>query len=145
MAKKIKSAHIKKVIEFDNNSQCEMYLTDKLGAKVLDRKVDDTTGKVTIIVLEPYNHSPMLEDGINKINNKDGIVTMTYVITRKGRSVKRIPFESEGACSGCGATYGQYHQYNCKKEICPVCKEHLAICKCTVGYTLRKLEPQKKK
>ena len=29
MAKKIKSAHIKKVIEFDNNSQCEMYLTDK--------------------------------------------------------------------------------------------------------------------
>ncbi|MDE6021514.1 MAG: hypothetical protein K2H01_11040 [Ruminococcus sp.] len=143
MAKKIKAAHIKKIIQFDNESQCEMYLSEKLGAKVLDRKVDDTTGHVTILVLEPYSHTPMLEDNVNLINDKDGIVVMTYVITRKGRSVKRIPFTKEGNCSGCGATYGQYHQYNCKKEICPICNEHLAICKCTVGYTLRKLEPKK--
>lgn len=145
MAKKIKAAHIKKIIEFDNETQCEMYLSEKLGAKVLDRKVDDVTGKVTILVLELYSHAPMLDDSVNLLDDKDGLVTMTYVITRKGQSVNRIPFHGESSCSGCGAVEGQLHHYNCKKEICPICGEHLAICKCTVGYTLRKLEPQKTK
>ncbi len=116
MAKKIKAAHIKKIIEFDNETQCEMYLSEKLGAKVLDRKVDDATGKVTILVLELYSHAPMLDDSVNLLDDKDGLVTMTYVITRKGQSVNRIPFHGESSCSGCGAVEGKLHQYNCKKK-----------------------------
>lgn len=144
MGKKIIAAHTKKIIQFDSETQCEMYLTEKLGAKVLDKKVDEETGKVTILVLELYSHTPMLVDGVNELDDKDGLLTMQYVITRKGRSMKRLLFDGEGSCSGCGATQGQYHKYNCKKEICPVCGEHLAICECTVGYSLRKLEPKKR-
>lgn len=145
MAKKIIASHLKKVIEFDNEVQCEMYITQKVGSEVVDKKVDDNTGRITIIINEPYGKTAMLCEGVNKVNDKDGVFIMPFLITRKGRTVQRKVHEEALSCSGCGANCGAFHQYNCKKEVCPVCGGYTSRCNCTVGYTLRKLEPKKKK
>lgn len=144
MGKKILAAHTKKIIEFDSETQCEIYLADKLGHEVVKKVVDETTGKITIVVNEPYAKVKMLKESDTPKDDKEDVIVMPYVITRKGVSEKRIPFENLGTCSGCGTRYGKYHKYNCKKEICPVCKQPMSTCNCTVGYSLRKLTPKKK-
>lgn len=145
MGKKILAAHTKKIIEFDSETQCEIYLADKLGHEVVKKVVDETTGKITIVVNEPYAKVKMLKESDTPKDDKEDVIVMPYVITRKGVSEKRIPFENLGTCSGCGTRYGKYHKYNCKKEICPVCKQPMSTCNCTVGYSLRKLTSKKKK
>ena len=93
MGKKILAAHTKKIIEFDSETQCEIYLADKLGHEVVKKVVDETTGKITIVVNEPYAKVKMLKESDTPKDDKEDVIVMPYVITRKGVSEKRIPFD----------------------------------------------------